>query len=1143
MQLESELTLEKAVQMARQSEIVKRQVKDQHDKERGSADEVSRGARPKQSLGEYRAPKQNPTKKKQHRTPMPKGQKQCTRCNRTHIQGKCPAKGKNCLKCGKMDHFSVCCRTKTLNELAEESDYLGTIETGDGQWRAKLKVRHLLVCFKIDTGADVTVIPETVYLSLGSPKLKKTNKNLFGPGNKKLNVLGSFTETLSSQNKYSVEEIYVVRGIDRSLLGRPAIIGLNLVKLNIDEVTSVDSVKRTHPRLFRELGQLDGEYRISLNDGAKPFALAVPRRVPIPLLPKVKAELERMEKSGVIFKVDQSTDWCAGIVCVPKSDSNIRICVDLTQLNKNVRRENYPLPIIDQSLGRMAGAKYFSKLDANSGFWQINLAPESQLLTTFITPFGRFAFKRLPMGLSSSSEYFQKRMSQILEGIDGVLCQTDDILVYGRTSEEHDSRLETVLTRLEKANLTLNQDKCVFKKTQVKFVGHMVGQDGIAVDPDKVKAIRDLAPPKDVHSVRSFMGMVTQLGKFSPLLAEYSKPIRDLLSSKNQFYWGSDQQEAFDKIKCILTETPVLALYDPNRETTLMTDSSNYAIGCVVLQKQDNGEFKPVSYASRALTPTEQRYSTIEKEALGVTYGCEKHKDFLIGKSFTIVTDHKPLVPLLGQKDLSELPVRIQRFRLRLMQFSYTISHMPGKELIIPDLLSRHPTCDSLTFEDRQNCTETQMYVDLVLKSLPATDKRLQEIRSKQMSDYVCQKLIEFTQNGWPEAESCEISKLYWKFQGEITVNNGLLMRNDRLIIPSELKTDILARLHEAHQGINKCRSRAKESVWWLGISKDIENLVKGCDTCAKMQNEKREPLIATPFPDRCWSKLGSDLFHWRGCTYLLVIDYYSRYIEIAKLSSLSSATVVAHLKSILSRHGLCDTIVTDGGPQYASDTFNKFCADYGIEHITSSPRYPMGNSEAERAVQTVKRLLNACDDPYLALLTYRATPLQNGLSPSQLLFGRQIKTTLPQAPQKLDPKPVNSREIQQKEKNYRNYSKENYDRSRRAQYLPPLKQGDGVFVKDMNIEGKIIKEDSRPRSFVVETPKSIISRNRRHLIKLNKTVSFDKEIDIPFQSPVSNEQSDSQLSPNQNTSNAESSNSVVTRYGRISKPPDRLNL
>ncbi|XP_053373930.1 uncharacterized protein K02A2.6-like [Mercenaria mercenaria] len=311
----------------------------------------------------------------------------------------------------------------------------------------------------------------------------------------------------------------------------------------------------------------------------------------------------------------------------------------------------------------------------------------------------------------------------------------------------------------------------------------MVGQDGIAVDPDKVKAIRDLAPPKDVHSVRSFMGMVTQLGKFSPLLAEYSEPIRDLLSS-------------------------------------------------------------------------------------------------------------------------------------------------------------------------------------------------------------------------------------------EITVNNGLLMRNDRLIIPSELKTDILARLHEAHQGINKCRSRAKESVWWLGISKDIENLVKGCDTCAKMQNEKREQLIATPFPDRCWSKLGSDLFQWRGCTYLLVIDYYSRYIEIAKLSSLSSATVVAHLKSILSRHGLCDIIVTDGGPQYASDTFNKFCADYGIEHITSSPRYPMGNSEAERAVQTVKRPLNACDDPYLAML-------QNGLSPSQLLFGRQIKTTLPQAPQKLDPKPVNSREIQQKEKNYRNYSKE----------------------------------------------------------------------------------------------------------------------
>jgi hypothetical protein len=208
-----------------------------------------------------------------------------------------------------------------------------------------------------------------------------------------------------------------------------------------------------------------------------------------------------------------------------------------------------------------------------------------------------------------------------------------------------------------------------------------------------------------------------------------------------------------------------------------------------------------------------------------------------------------------------------------------------------------------------------------------------------------------------------------------------------------------------------------------------------------------------------------------------------------------------------------------------------------------------MGNSEAERAVQTVKRLLNACQDPYLAMLTYRATPLQNGLSPSQMLFGRQIKSTVPQIPQKLEPRLVNSKDLLQKEQNYRNYYKENYDKSKRAQYLPPLREGDGVFVKDMGIEGKIIKEDSRPRSFIVETPKSTIARNRRHLVKLNKQVHFDKEIDIPvtgYQSPVSSEKPDSQLSQGQNCTNAESessNNAYVTRSGRVSRPPDRLDL
>ena len=255
-----------------------------------------------------------------------------------------------------------------------------------------------------------------MYLKLGKLPLEKSSKRLYGPGNVPLNVMGSFTAKLETNVSSAVERIYVVKGLDRCLLGRPAITKLNLLELkypsaSVSEVITLESVKEKYPNLFRELGEMSGEYHITLKEGAKPYALSVPRRVPIPLLPQVKQELENMEKTDVIFRVDQPTDWCAGMVVVPKPNGKIRICVDLSRLNEKVKRENFPLPSIDQSLGLLSGAKYFSKIDLNFGFWQTKLSDDSKLLTTFITPFGRFAFNRLVMGLSSSSEYFQKRMT------------------------------------------------------------------------------------------------------------------------------------------------------------------------------------------------------------------------------------------------------------------------------------------------------------------------------------------------------------------------------------------------------------------------------------------------------------------------------------------------------------------------------------------------------------------------------------------------------------------------------------------------------------------------------------------------------------------------------------------------------------
>ena len=201
---------------------------------------------------------------------------------------------------------------------------------------------------------------------------------------------------------------------------------------------------------------MKGEYTIKLVEGAKPFSLATPRRVALPLLEPVKRELERMEKLGVIARVNEPTEWCAGMVVVPKADGRVRICVDLTRLNQSVCRERHPLPAVDQILAQLAGAKLFTKLDANSGFWQIPLSPALSELTTFITPFGRFCFHRLPFGITSAPEHFQRRMSDLLSGLGGVTCMMDDILVYGRTNEEHDNRLQEVLQRIQDAGVTLN---------------------------------------------------------------------------------------------------------------------------------------------------------------------------------------------------------------------------------------------------------------------------------------------------------------------------------------------------------------------------------------------------------------------------------------------------------------------------------------------------------------------------------------------------------------------------------------------------------------------------------------------------------------------------------------------------------------
>ena len=362
-------------------------------------------------------------------------------------------------------------------ERDDEGFFLGEIGNADGKaWKGEIDVNGTKIQFKLDSRADVTVIGGSIYSRFfGQNKLERTRKKLFGPCKSPLSCLGVLKENLVLKGKSCIEDVYVVENLETPLLGRSACLALETIAKVAAVTQPAEGIKQRFPKLFSGLGCMDGEYEIKLTSSYEPFNQTTPRRVPIPLLPKVKGELDRMETMGVIEKVDVPTEWCSPIVEVPKSNGNVRICGDFIQLNKAVLRENHPMPTTEQTLGKLAGAKVISKLDANSGFWQRKLKESSKLLTTFITPWGRYCYTRLPFGISSAPEHFQRSMQRILEGLPGVECQMDDIIVYGANQVEHDERLEAVLVRLQEANVTLNADKCEFSKETVRFLGQLVG--------------------------------------------------------------------------------------------------------------------------------------------------------------------------------------------------------------------------------------------------------------------------------------------------------------------------------------------------------------------------------------------------------------------------------------------------------------------------------------------------------------------------------------------------------------------------------------------------------------------------------------------------------------------------------------------
>lgn len=435
----------------------------------------------------------------------------------------------------------------------------------------------------------------------------------------------------------------------------------------------------------------------------------------------------------------------------------------------------------------------------------------------------------------------------------------------------------------------------------------------------------------------------------------------------------------------------MLAYFNPSKPVTLSTDASSYGIGTVLMQ-----DGRPVAYASAALNETQQSYAQIEKELLAVIFACTHFHYYIFGRSVEVHTDHKPLIGL-KEKPYDKVSSRLQRLLLRLNDYDVTLTYVPGKHLPIADALSRAPDPTGM-IEDNEG-----VYPIRVCTLATASTPKFLEIRAATAQDETLQAVIHHLNNGWPQHRfqvQPEVRPFY-DVRDELYVTDGFLCRGQRLVLPLSCRSDALNRLHDAHRGIVSCKNRAREALYWPSMNRDIENMIKTCEVCQRHQrSNQHEPLADRQLTDRPWQQVGMDFFHLNGITYLLVIDYFSKYVDVQQMKSFHARALIDALKTCFARFGVPEIAICDNGPPFDSVEFRRFLKDWDIVYNPCSPYNPRSNGQAERAVQTIKAsLIKSFEDGKdlsEALLDYRSTPINGLKSPAELLMGRKLRTKVP---------------------------------------------------------------------------------------------------------------------------------------------------
>lgn len=564
------------------------------------------------------------------------------------------------------------------------------------------------------------------------------------------------------------------------------------------------------------------------------------------------------------------TPWVNPVVVLPKTDGDIRMCLDMRRANEAIVRERYPIPTVDEILQSMNGSAVFSKLDLKWGYHQLELTPESREIT-FAVHNGVYRYKRLIFGVSSASEQYQQEIAAALSGIEGVENISDDVIVHAPDQETHDKRLHAVMRRLLECGLTLNPQKCQFSMDKLVFMGILLSQKGIGPTKERVRAVIEAREQENATEVRSFLGLVGYSSRFISQFATLSEPLRRLTRKDTPFNFGLEQKRAFQALRDELARAGILAYFDKEAPTKVIADASPVGLGAVLVQDQQ-GEMVPVCYVSRSLTDCERRYSQTEREALALVWACERLHPYVYGRKFDLITDHKPLEIIYSQR--SKPCARIERWVLRLQPYDFRVVHVPGKQNIA-DPLSRL-LGDTAKKEIHRH--ESEEYVRFVAVS--ATPKALttREVEEASATDPELEEVRKAITSG-----HLENYKPYAPIANELCVMGYLVLRGNRIVLPQSLQARALSLAHEGHLGIVGTKQHLRTKLWWPGMERAAEKYCKACHGCQIVARpDPPEPLRTTPLPDGLWQDVAIDLLGPLPSNHsiLVVVDYYSRYYE-----------------------------------------------------------------------------------------------------------------------------------------------------------------------------------------------------------------------------------------------------------------------